>query len=102
MNDIDFASYSDDNTLYNECDSVDGVTYTLRLSAERLFKCFKDNQIKDNTDKFHLIFSTRDSNQIQIGNSVIKGSLCEKLLIVKFDHKLAFDQNVKSSGNVKR
>ena len=57
--------------------------------------------MKDNTDKFHLILSTRDSNQIQIGNSVIKGSLCEKLFSVKFDPKLAFDQNIKSSGNSK-
>ena len=58
--------------------------------------------MKDNTDKFHLILSTGDSNQIQIRNSLIKGFLCEKLFSVKFDHKLAFDQNVKSSGNVKR
>ena len=33
---------------------------------------------------------------MQIGNSLIKGILCEKLFGVKFDHKLAFDQNVKS------
>ena len=58
--------------------------------------------MKDNTDKFHLILTTRDSNQIQIGNSLITGSLCEKLFSVKFDHKLAFDQNIKSSNKVKR
>ena len=58
--------------------------------------------MKDNTDKFHLILTTRDSNQIQIGNSLITGSLCEKLFSVKFDHKLAFDQNIKSSSKVKR
>ena len=27
---------------------------------------------------------------------MIKGILCEKLFGVKFDHKLAFDQNIKS------
>ena len=58
--------------------------------------------MKDNTDKFHLILSTRDSNQIQIGDSLIKSSLCEKPFSVKFDHKLAFDQNIKSSNKVKR
>ena len=54
--------------------------------------------MKDNTNRFHLILSTGDSNQIQIGNSLIKDILCEKLLGFKFDHKLTFDQNVKSFG----
>ena len=51
--------------------------------------------MKDKIDRFYLILNTRDSNQIQIGNSLIRGILCEKLLHVKFDHKLAFDQNIK-------
>ena len=66
------------------------------MSSEKLFKWFKDNQMKDNTVKFHLILSTGDSSQIQVGNSLIKGILCEKLFGVIFDHKLAFGQNVKS------
>ena len=41
---------------------------------------------------------TGDSNQNQIGNLLIKGILCEKLLDVKFDHKLSFDKNMKSCG----
>ena len=53
--------------------------------------------MKDNTDRFHMIL-TGDSNQNQIGNLLIKGILCEKLLDVKFDHKLSFDQNMKSCG----
>ena len=28
LNDIDFASYTDDNTLYNELDNVEGVAKT--------------------------------------------------------------------------
>ena len=52
--------------------------------------------MKGNVDRFHLIPSTGDSNQIQIGNSLIREILCEKLLDVKFGHKLAFDHNIKS------
>ena len=33
---------------------------TLRMSAENLFKWFKDNQIKGNKDKCHLELSTGD------------------------------------------
>ena len=42
LNNIDFASYADDNTLYNAYDNVDAVAETLRMSAEKLFKWFKD------------------------------------------------------------
>ena len=43
--------------------------------------------MKDNTNKCCLILSIRDSDQIQIENSLIKTSLLEKLLGVKFDDK---------------
>ena len=43
LNDNDFASYADDNTLWNACDNVDAVVETLRMSAEKLFRWFKDN-----------------------------------------------------------
>ena len=52
--------------------------------------------MKGNTEKCHLMLSAGDSNQIQIENSLIKGSLCEKILGVKFDDKLTFDQHFKS------
>ena len=32
------------------------------MSAEKLFKRFKDNQMKGNTDKCHLILGTGDPN----------------------------------------
>ena len=88
MNDIYFASYADDSTLYKACDNVDVVSEILRMSAEKQFKWFKDNQMKHNAYRFHLILSTGDLN------SLIKGILCEKFLDTKSDHKLAFDQNV--------
>ena len=43
LNDIDFASYADRNTLYKVCDNVAAGTETLNMSAEKLFKWFKDN-----------------------------------------------------------
>ena len=46
LNDIDFPSYADDNTFYKACDNVDFVVKILRMSAEKVFKWFKDNQMK--------------------------------------------------------
>ena len=61
LNDIDFANYADDNTLYKACDNVDVVAETWRMSAVKLFKWFKDNQMKDNTDRFYLILRKGES-----------------------------------------
>ena len=37
MNDIDFVSYADGNSLDNACDNVEAVAETLRMSVEKLF-----------------------------------------------------------------
>ena len=52
--------------------------------------------MKGNTEKCYLMLSTRDSNKIETGNSLVKGSLSEKLLGVKFNHNLTFNKHVKS------
>ena len=78
-------SYVVDNTLYKACENVDAVVKSLRMSAEKLLKWFKHDQMKGNTCKCHLILlilRTGDSNQIQIENSLIKNSLCEKILVL--------------------
>ena len=46
LNDIDFASYTDDNTLYKACDKVNAVAKTLKMSAKKLFNWFKGYQIR--------------------------------------------------------
>ena len=96
MNDLAIACYAGDNTLYKAFGNFVVVAENLRMSAAGLFEWFKDNQIKDNKDRFHLILIIGGSNQIQIGNSSIKSILCENRFAIKFDHKLAFDQNVRN------
>ena len=93
--DVNFASYVDDNTVYQSGRNVDDVINDLQLSAEKLFRWFSDNQIKGNTDKSHLTMSTNNTPELKVGDSLIKTSTCEKLLGVKIDYKLAFDNYVK-------
>ena len=52
--------------------------------------------MKGNTYKCHLIRSTENAPELQIDDSLIKASSCEKLLGVKIDYKLTFDEHVKS------
>ena len=74
---IDIPTYADDNTLYKLCENFDAVAETLRMSAKKLFKWFKVYKMEGNTDRIHLRLSTGDSNQIQIGNLLIKAIHCE-------------------------
>ena len=39
---IDFASYADDNNIYNAGDNIDEVTFFLQESSKKYFKWFAD------------------------------------------------------------
>ena len=47
-----------------------------------------------NSDKCHLLVSTNNTVKIKIGYFDITNSKSEKLLGVKFDHKLPFDDHI--------
>ena len=90
----DFASYADDNTIYNAGGNIEEVILSLQESSKKLFKWFSDNQMKSNGDKCNLLVSTNDTAEIQIGEYLIKSSTNEKLLGVNIDSKLTFDSHV--------
>ena len=96
----DFSSYADDNSINDSGNSINEVISSLQESAEKLLQWFSHNQMKENTDKCHLIVSTDEPIEIRVGESLIKNSTCEKLLGVKIDNKLNFDTHVK--GFVRR
>ena len=50
--------------------------------------------MKSNADKCHLLVSTSNKVKVRIDNFDIRNSKCEKLLGVKFDHKLTFDEHI--------
>ena len=94
IEDTDIPSYPDDNTPYIIADEIDGVIKSLEEASEILFKWFNDNLMKINADKCHLLVSTNNTVKIKIGNFDITNSKSEKLLGVKFDHKLSFDDHI--------
>ena len=79
---VDFASYADDNTIYDVGNNIDEVIFLLQESSEKLFKWFADNLMKTNEDKCHLIASRNKLTEIQGGDFPIKNSGSEKLLDV--------------------
>ena len=58
ISDTGFSSCADDNAIYDSGNSIDDVISYLQESAEKLFQWFSHNQMKEHTDKCHLIVST--------------------------------------------
>ena len=94
MNDVDFASYEDDNTPFFVANDLDEVIYKLQNASKSLFQWFADNQMKANPDKCHFICSANVKTSIMIENEQVENSNCEKLLGVFFDSRLAFQTHM--------
>ena len=99
VDDIDIANYADDNTIYKEHENIDDLITSLQNAAAKLFKWFSDNQMRDETDKCHLLLIKDESSEIHIGDSIIESSTCEKLLGIKNDSKLRFDDHIQDLCN---
>ena len=83
VKDVSFTIYADHNTIYQSVRNIDDAVNDLRLSAEKLFRWFSDNQMKGNTGKCHLIMSTNHTPELKVRDSLIKTRTCEKLLGLK-------------------
>ena len=60
VNDINITSYEDDNTPYMIADNVDDLITSLEQASNGLFEWFKNNLLKSNGDKCHLLVRTND------------------------------------------
>ena len=95
LHDIPVANYAGDNTPYCTGSKTSEALIKLENAAETLLQWLKDNRIKANSDKYHLLINiTKESYQIKIGNEIVSNSKYEKLLGVKTDHELNFNEHV--------
>ena len=92
----DIASYADDNTPYNFDFSLDNVISNLEKSTNSLLNWFRENHMKANADKCALLVSSNESCTAKIEDFSTKNSTGEKLLGVKFDYNLSFENHVTS------
>ena len=90
IDDIDIAGYADDSTPFIVENYIDNVIASLEQVSDALFNWFKNNPLKSNADKCHLLFSTNKPVGIEIGDYRIDNSECEKLLGEKIDVNLNF------------
>ena len=80
IEDTDIASYSGDKTPYVIADNIDGVIKSLEKPSEITFKWFNDNLVKINTEKCHLLVSTKNTVKIKTGNFGITNGKSKKLI----------------------
>ena len=94
------ANYADDNSPFACGKDIPSVISQLEEDSITLLQWIKNNGLKANPDKFHLILNETDSNDfITVENNAIKNSNCEKLLGVKIDNMLTFDKHVSELCN---
>ena len=94
LKDVDIANFADDNTPFTSANNIDDLIDSREKASSSMFKWFKDNLLKSNPGKCHLLVSTNENTKINIGEFSIANSDCEKLLGVKIDNKLTFDCHV--------
>ena len=94
MNKTDFASYAGDNTPYRTANTIDEVIQSLEHDSMMLFQWFSDNQMKANLSKCHLLVNKKNEVTIRIGDTKIKNNEYEKLLGIKVDGKLNFNDDL--------
>ena len=92
----DIASHADDNTPYNFDFNLDNVISNLEKSTNSLLNWFRENHMKVNADKCHLLVSSDEYCTVKIENFSIKNSTEEKLIAVKFDSNLSFESHITS------
>ena len=87
--DIDIASYADNNTPYIIADNIDYL-----IINHWNFHCLISMVWKSNPDKCHLHINSNENVTVHVGEYEIENSKCKKLLGIKLDWKLNFDEHI--------
>ena len=94
---LEIANYADDNSPFALAPTIPRVISKLEQESVSILNWIKNNGLKANPDKFHLLLSEPNEElSIKVDNLDIKNSKCQKLLGIKIDNKLTFDDHVSS------
>ena len=88
------ASYADDTTPYPCATDIPSVALELQASATKLFLWFKNNHLKANPGKSHILLSSKKPEIVSIDGISIAASSHEKLLGAIIDSELKFRNRI--------
>ena len=94
VKDICIARYADDSTPFTVENNIDNVIASFGQVSDSLFDWFQNNRSKNIVDKYHVLVSRNKPVGIKLGDYAIDNSECEKLLGVKIDVNLNFNNHI--------
>ena len=83
--DSNVASYADDTTPYSCATDIPSLPLEVQASATKLFRWFKNNHLKANPGKSHILLSTNKLEIVSIDGIPLAASSHKKLLGVTID-----------------
>ena len=96
MVDFEIANYVDDSTPFSAKLDDRSVVDELEISSSILFIWLKNNNMKENTDKIHLLLYGNNNNlTANIDGSVIESKNKQVLLDISIDSNLSFNKPFK-------
>ena len=94
IDDCNIASYADDNTPYASSSNLGALINKLEESTNNLFQWFRNNHMKANADKCHLLVTGNYETSPNINEFEIESSEEEKILGISIDTTLSFEHYV--------
>ena len=96
INDCDIATCADDNTPYASSSNLDASINKLEENTNNLFQWFRNNHMKTNADKYHLLVTGNYEVSANINEFEIESSKKEKFLGISIDATLSFEHHITS------
>ena len=94
IDNIDIASYADDNTPYSVGKSQCDLETKLEKAPVKIFKRFNENGLKANQEKCHFLSSLDINMKFSLLACILENSNSQKPLGVTIDRKLNFNEHV--------
>ena len=92
--DSNVANYADDTTLYSCVTNIPSVALELQASATKLFRWFKNNILKANPGKYHILLNSKEPEIVSVDGISFAASSHEKLLGVIIDPEWELENQI--------
>ena len=94
MADFEIANYADDSTPFSAKTNQKSVVQESEVSSSILFTWLRNNYLKQNTDKGHLLLSGNNKVTANIDGNIIESEESQVLLGVTIDSNFSFDKYI--------
>ena len=95
LENYDIAKFADDNTPYVTRDNISSAVKLLEKVACAIFQWFRDNEMKANADKCHVLLNISNGLTVKTNEVQTKNSQWEKVLGITIDNDLKFEGHIK-------